>query len=238
MSTTLEPTVDHLDLTPLSEEHRPVRGGRAKWPLFGVVAGVTGYVSAVAALSNGVTEEDARAGADVIGQLERAPYHVAFLTGLVSVAALFVVAAGWRRWAERNAPDDLAARIVGTAIGATAAINVIFTCLAGSMALYLPGGTDHGWLSNDGMFVNYTLLDFGSLLGWWGTFVAAGCVATLALRRRRVLPRWMGVLSVVLMAPPLLFGAVTALPGFVGLTMPIWIVVTSIGLVFSRTARA
>ena len=69
---------------------------------------------------------------------------------------------------------------------------MIFTCLAGSMALYLPGGADDGTLSREGMFVNYTLLDFGQLLGWWGAVVGAVCVSTLALRRNHVLPRWMG----------------------------------------------
>jgi hypothetical protein len=106
------------------------------------------------------------------------------------------------------------------------------------MALYLPGGTDNGWLSRDAMFVNFTLLDFGQLLGWWGGMVAAGCVASLALRRQRVLPRWMGVFSIIAMLPPLAMAAVMALPGFVGLTMPIWLVVISIGMVFSRKANA
>ena len=110
--------------------------------------------------------------------------------------SLFVAATGWKRWAEQRAPRDLAARTIGTALAATATINIIFTCLAGSMALYLPGGTDEGWLSREGIFVNYTLLDFGQLLGWWGAVVAAVCVATLSLRRNRVLPRWMGVVSI------------------------------------------
>ena len=41
------------------------------------------------------------------------------------------------------------------------------------MVLYLPGGTDAGWLSNDALFVNFSMLDFGPLLGWWGAMVAA-----------------------------------------------------------------
>jgi hypothetical protein len=177
-------------------------------------------------------------GADVIDLLDRGPYHVSFLLGLVGVAALFVAATGWRRWAEHRAPRDLAARTIGAALTATATINIIFACLAGSMALYMPGGTDEGWLSKDAMFVNYTLLDFGQLLGWWGAMVAAGCVATLALRRQHVLPRWMGIVSVLLMLPPIALAIGMGLPGFVGLTMPIWLVVTSIGLIASRKAGA
>jgi hypothetical protein len=82
------------------------------------------------------------------------------------------------------------------------------------------------------------MLDFGQLLGWWGAVVAALCAATLGLRRHRVLPRWMGIVSLILPLPGLALAAAISLPGFVGLTMPIWLVIMSIGLVFSRTAEA
>ena len=177
-------------------------------------------------------------GVAALDHVTRGGYYVSFLLGLVAFASLFVASSGWKRWAEQRAPRDLAARTIGTALGATATINVIFTCLAGSMALYLPGGTDHGWLSDEAIFVNYTLLDFGQLLGWWGAVVAAVCVATLALRRNRVLPRWMGVVSVIMPLPALALAVGIGLPGLVGLTMPIWLVIISIGLVFSRTAKA
>jgi len=210
---------------------------RPTWPIFGVVAGVTGSVSALAGISK-VTEEDASEGVGVLDHLTRGTYHVSFLLGIVAFASLFVAATGWKRWAEQRAPRDLGARTIGTALSATATINIIFACLAGSMALYLPGGSDEGWLSKESIFVNYSLLDFGQLLGWWGAAVAAVCVATLALRRNRVLPRWMGVVSILLLLPPLGMAVAIGLPGLVGLTMPIWLVVISIGLVFSKTARA
>lgn len=194
-------------------------------------------MSAVAGIS-GVTEEEAKEGIRVLEHLDRGPYHASFLLGLVAFAALFVASTGWKRWAEQRAPRDLAARTIGTALAATATVNIIFTCLAGSMALYLPGGADEGWFADESIFVNYSMLDFGQLLGWWGAAVAAGCVATLAFRRDRVLPRWMGVVSVILPLPALAMAAATALPGMVGLTMPIWLVVVSVGLVFSRTAQA
>lgn len=210
---------------------------RPRSPIFGIVAGVTGSASAIAGISK-VTEEQAAQGLGVLDHLTRGTYHVSFVLGIVAFASLFVAATGWKRWAEQRAPRDLAARTIGTALGATATVNIVFTCLAGSMALYLPGGTDHGWLSKESIFVNYSLLDFGQLLGWWGAAVAAVCVATLGLRRNPLLPRWMGVVSVVLLLPPLGLAATTGLPGFVGLTMPIWLVVMSIGLVFSSRAKA
>jgi hypothetical protein len=212
-------------------------GRRSRWPILGVVGGVTGFLASMFGLQD-LTEEQYSAGVSVIDHLDRARFHASFLLGIASVFALFVTASAWRRWAEQRAPRDVAARTIGSALSAVATVNIIFACLAGSMALYLPGGTDNGWLSRDAMFVNFTLLDFGQLLGWWGGMVAAGCVASLALRRQRVLPRWMGVFSIIAMLPPLAMAAAMALPGFVGFTMPIWLVVISTGMVFSRKANA
>ncbi len=226
-----------LDLTPLGEG-LPERRRRPVWPVAGIVGSLAGFGGAMAALSNGVTEEDAQRGVGVIDQLERGGFHVAFVLGLVSVIALFVAGSGWRRWAEQRAPGSIAARNIGVGITATATINVVFTALAGSMALYLPGGTDHGWLSNDAMFVNFTLLDFGSLLGWWGVTVAALSAVSLAFGRQRLLPRWTGVAAIVLLAPALAAAVITGLPGLVGLTMPIWLTAVSVGAIFGRRIDA
>lgn len=237
-TTTLpRPTAAPLHDDGAVETTSPRSNRRARWPIFGIVAGVAGWASAAASIT-GVTEEEAQQGVGVLDHLTRGGYHASFVLGIVAFASLFVAATGWKRWAEQRAPRDLAARTVGTALAATATINVIFTCLAGSMALYLPGGTDAGTLSREGIFVNYTLLDFGQLLGWWGAAVAAICVATLALRRNRVLPRWMGVVSILLPLPAVALAVTIGLPGFVGLTMPIWLVVISVGMVFARSAKA
>ncbi|QGG96821.1 hypothetical protein [Actinomarinicola tropica] len=230
MSTILDPVTD-LDTT-----DTPSTTGRPRWPLFGALAGVTALAAAFTGMPADLTEEDWSSGPEVLDLLDRGNYHVAFILGLVSVAALLITASAWRRWAERNAPDDLAARTIPTALAATAAMNILGYSLMGSMALYLPGGVDEGWLSREAMFVNFTLLDFGVLLGWWGGLVAAGCVASLAFRKDRVLPRWMGVASVLLMLPPVAMALIMALPGMPGFTMPIWLTVVSVGMVLSRTA--
>jgi hypothetical protein len=209
----------------------------ARWPLFGAVGAVAAFASVVVSMPT-LTEEEYSSGVRVIDQLERGGYHAGFLLGLVSVGSLLVASSGWKRWAERRVPDSLAGRTLGQGLAVTATINVIFTCLMGSMALYLPGGTDEGWLSDPAIFTNFTLLDFGSLLGWWGAAASAVCVAVLAFGKAKALPRWMGIVSVVLLLPPILMALPTGLPGFVGFTMPIWLLVISIGMVFSRTARA
>lgn len=243
MTTTIDPT--DLDPRPTADgsgapAERAGTGhrGRSRWPLVGAGAGAAAFVATLAGMSNDLTEEEWTIGVDVIDSLDRGGYHVAFVLGLVSVGLLLVASSGWRRWAERHAPDSLAARTIPTALGATAAINVIGYSLMGSMALYLPGGTDEGTLSREAVFVNFTFLDFGVLLGWWGGMVAAACVVALSLGRARALPRWMGVVSILLMLPPFLMGVIMALPGMPGFTMPIWLVVISLGMAFSRKVEA
>ncbi len=211
------------------------RGGNRRWPLIGLVAAGTGMGAAILSISAVSDEDTVATGMDVLDQLDRGRYHLSFVLGLVSVVALHLVASGWRRWADQRAPGSIAARTIGTGLTATATVNTIFTCLAGSMALYLPGGTDAGWLSREGMFVNYSLLDFGPLLGWWGAMVSAACVAYVALRER-LLARWLGIVSIVLVVLPLVPVLATGLPGIVGLAMPIWLLIASVGLSASRRA--
>ena len=236
-------TIDsHPDLVGLPGDLRtgPESGrtGRPRWPLWGVLAGVTGLISPFFILSSGVTEEQAQTGVDVIDTLERGNFHIGFVLGLVSVMSLFVTAAGWRRWLERRAPDSIAGRTAPAGLTAVATVNIIFTALAGTLVLYLPGGTDEGWLSKEALFVNFTLLDFGSLLGWWGAMVAGLAVAAMSFGSRKVLPTWMGVVSLVLVLPPVAMFLLIGLPGLVGFTGPIWLVAMSIGQLVSRTADA
>jgi hypothetical protein len=232
------------ELDPIAEGRReaaigrPNPGRRATWPVFGIVAGITGFASSLAILSSGVTEEQAQSGVGVIETLERGNFHVGFVLGLISIMALFVTVAGWRRWLDAAAPDNLAARTIPSALAAVPTVNIIFTALAGTLVLYLPGGTDTGWLSNEALLVNFTLLDFGTLLGWWGAMVAAIALAATAFGRNRLVPRWVGVFSLVMVVLPVGMAVATGLPGLVGMTGPIWLVVVSIAQIFSRKINA
>ena len=226
------------ETTPGPAGHRvvsqPTRRGR-RWPIAGAIGGGAGLAAVFAAMStNQITEEEANTGVAAVELLDRAGYHAGFVLGLVSVGALLVASSGWKRWAEARAPQDLAGRTIGQGLALTATVTTIFACFMGALALYLPGGTDHGWQPNEQLYITWSMLDFGIMLAWWGAAASAVCVAVLALRRERLLPRWMGVVSVVLLLPGTLLAVFTALPGFVGLTMPIWLVVISIGMATSK----
>ncbi|MET0459144.1 MAG: hypothetical protein ABW195_07845, partial [Ilumatobacteraceae bacterium] len=111
VTTTLSPIPSPIVEDRLTSATAPRRG---RWPVFGIVAGITGLVSSMAVLSD-ISEEEVATGAGVLDQLDRVNYHVSFLLGLVGVASLFIAATGWRRWAEQHAPHDLAARTIGAA---------------------------------------------------------------------------------------------------------------------------
>ena len=228
---------DHAQATaPVEAASRPAATRSGRWALVGAGGAAAAFASMVVSMPT-LSEEDYAKGVDVIDELDRGGYHLGFLLGIVGIGCLLVAAQGWRRWAEERAPDSTAARLVGQGLATTATVNIAFVCLMGSMALYLPGGTDEGWLSRQAIFTNFTLLDFGALLGWWGAAVSAIAVAVLALGKRRALPRWMGVASILLLLPPLAMAVIMALPGFVGFAMPIWLVVISFGMAFGKGAR-
>ena len=93
-------------------------------------------------------------------------------------------------------------------------------------------------LSNEALFVNFTLLDFGTLLGWWGAMVAAIALAVASLGKNRIAPRWVAGFSLLMVALPLAMAVATGLPGLVGLTGPIWLIVVSLAQIFSRKIDA
>lgn len=202
-----------------------------RWPIAGIVAGVATIGSAQAVLSTGgLSKEEANLGVGAVELLDRGGYHVGFVFGLVAIGSLMVAAAGWKRWAEDRAPRDLAARIISQGLALTATVMTIFVGFTGAMALYLPGGTDEGWQPAAHLYHLFSMLDFGILLAWWGAAMSAGCVAAVSLRADRLLPRWMGIVSVVLLIMPVGLALATGLPGLVGLFMPVWLVVLSIGM--------
>jgi len=63
---------------------------------------------------------------------------------------------------------------------------------------------------------------------------AAGAVAWMALRERTI-SRWIGVVSVLPVLAVLGMTVGTGLPGFPGVVMPLWLVVTGLGLALGRS---
>ena len=78
-------------------------------------------------------------------------------------------------------------------------------------------------------------LDFGPYIAWWGGAMAAAAMAWVSLRDG-LLPRWIGAVSALFALVPIGVLVATGLPGFPGVVDPLWLVIVSLGVAFSRRA--
>ncbi|MDQ3540936.1 MAG: hypothetical protein M3440_09625 [Chloroflexota bacterium] len=200
-----------------------------RWPLWGLAAGVSGAIGHIFTQPT-LTREQRGSGVDVIGELDRAPYHIGVVAGLFAVFCLLAFASGWRRWATTTAPASLAAGLVTLALVASAGAMILGYGIRGTLAIYLPGGINEGSFPPEGLYVLYMFDDLGPFMAWYGVTMAAAAVVWLSLRERQ-LPKWIGVASLLLALPPVGMLVVTGLSGFAGIAQPLWLIVVSIGMV-------
>jgi hypothetical protein len=215
-------------------EGDPQATRRSRWPLWGAAAGILGIVGTL------VTDVRPDRGADVtplvtdMADLNRVSYHIGIIAGYLAVACLLVTAAAWRRHVEPRLVDSTAARVVANGLIASAGALSLGYGWKGAMAVYLPGGMDEGAYEDDALFIIYQLNDFGSYIGWLGVTVAAAAIAWMAFRERTV-SRWIGVVSVLLVLPVVVFVSATGLPGFPGVVGGLFMLVAMLGLAFGKS---
>ncbi|MGW0654279.1 hypothetical protein ACWD4T_36810 [Streptomyces umbrinus] len=208
--------------------------GRARWPLYGVAAGLLGVVATfVADPRNGVVETE-RVDTSILDEVSRGTTHLGLVAGFITVALLLVLAAAWRRQVEPRVPGSTAAHVVSGALTASAAGLTYGYGWKGALAIYLPAGMNEKSFGDDGLFVYFMLNDFGGHIGWLGVIVAAGAIAWMALRERTV-SRWIGVLSLLPVLAVTVFAGATGLPGFQGVAGPVWLLIAFAGLAAGRS---
>lgn len=205
-------------------------GTQWQWPLWGVAAGVLGYIGHLVTDDNptGSTENQLTVE-EVVASLDREQFHVGVVAGMLAVFCLLVFAAGWRRWANREAENSLAASVVSLAMIASAGAMILGYGFKGALAVYLPGGMDDDMHTVQGLYSLFMFIDFAPFMAWYGVAMAAAAVSWLSLRERR-LPIWIGILSFIFVVVPFGFLVTTGLPGFPGIVDPFWLILTSIGL--------
>lgn len=211
----------------------PVTGGRRRWPLLGVAAGV-GAIVATLVLDVHPTSwdvEDPYSQA-VVDEISSGKAHASVVVGYVVVALLVVLAAAWRRHVEPRALQSTAARVVP--LGLTAAAGALSLGYGWRGALGLYTGNEAGAFDEAGLYVYYVLNDFGAYIGFLGVTIAAGAVVWMSLKERLV-SRWIGVFSIVPILPVVITVSVFGLPGFPGVSSGLWLIVTFAGLAFGRS---
>lgn len=207
----------------------PIRGA---WPFWGAAAGVLGAVGHLFTTPM-LSEEEYLQGPAYMEHLDRGIFHVGIIAGMAAVFCLLFFAAGWRRLLDRGQTGagggSLAAAVVPLALTASAGAMLLGYGFKGSLAVYLPGGSDAGTMPYDGLYPIFMFNDLGPYMAWWGVAMAGIAIAWLALRER-ALPLWFGVVSALFALPPLALLLITGLPGFPGVVHPLWLLIMGVGM--------
>ena len=197
----------------------------ARWAWWGVVAGATGLAGNLIASHGPTSRFDA---ATAVAETSRGAQHVGTALGLASFAALLLVAAGWRRWAQER---GVVAGSIAPALTVAATLVLFGAGLRGAMAEYLPGGINADNFDEPGLYVLFMLHDTAPWFAWWGVLMMAGAVAWLSFAER-AFSRWLGGFSALALIPPVgvmaTSGAVAG-GGFIG---PIWLLLASLVIAF------
>lgn len=210
----------------------------ARWAWAGVVAGVSGIVANLVADDQATLSEAQRRSVEAtLATVDRGSYHLGVAAGFAAVAGLVLLAAGWRRWQRTQVNPALAEEAVAPALLVSAAALLVAYGFRGGLAEYLPGGINDDNFPADGVYVLFIINDTAPWFGWWGVLLAAGLVAWASFTRRLV-PVWLGVLSVVAVALPLLVMALTGAVAIAGLTGPVWLTVASVTVALRGLAES
>ncbi|HYD10357.1 MAG TPA: hypothetical protein VEA78_09655 [Acidimicrobiales bacterium] len=222
-------------VAPQSTSHTNPTRRKQHWALWGVAAGVAGFAGLSADGSMSLTEADYLRGSDVVDVLDRGPYHVGIVLGLVAAVSLLVLAAAWRRWADAHGRGSLAAGVVAQALTASAGAMFLGYGFKGSFAVYLDGGIDAGTMTDEGLYSVFMFLDFAPFISWWGVAVALGAVAWLGFRERRF-GKGVATVAAIFAVFPALIVLATGLPGIPGVVCPLGLVITSVLVHRARSA--
>lgn len=223
-TTTPTPRADVVTGVPTATSRRRPLG----WAVAGVAAALAGMAGIAASLgSDGVYRPDLQG--DAVGIVEVMTGHVpqllAFhLATMLAVVLLPVVAAGLHRRLRAAVPEDsLLPVVAGAGLGLTAVAGLMGTALNTEFIFAL---------GEPELVVPEALVMYGHWVGtvawlWVGAGISGVAVAAAAFRYRAV-PRWLGVVGLVLGGLTLLLGVspLQYMAGFVG---PVWLLVTMLG---------
>lgn len=208
------------------------------WPLWASGAGILAIIGTLVFDARPAAEteawlngEDYLVTAPDVMTVDALANRLGWTAGLLSVAALLVFQAVWRRAVDARFPSA-AAKVVSGAVIATAAAGLLGYGWKGALGNYL--GPESGMYDETGLFIYYILTDFGAYLPWFAMVVAAYAVAWMAFAER-IISRVLGAVSIVFAIglTALTFG--TGVPGLPATLMPIWLVVLGIWLAVGRS---
>lgn len=206
----------------------------SRWPLVGIAAGAVGMVATLFTDIHPDAYFDKLTTAEVLDDVSRTTAHVGLVAGYVTVGLLLVLAAAWRVHVIPRVSASVAAQVVPAGLTAAAGALALGYGYKGMLAIYLPGGVNEETFDTAGLYIAYLLNDFGGYIGWLGVTVSALAVAWMSLRERTV-SRWIGIFTLLPILAICVLSGGMGIPGFPGVVMPLWLVVTSVGLTFGKS---
>jgi hypothetical protein len=198
------------------------------WAYAGVVAAATGIGGIVASSMAGAVYEESLAGdaPGIVDKLaEQVPQMLAFhVSTMVAVVLLPVVAAGLYRRLRAGTPSD-------SLLPAVASSGLLLVAVAGLMGTALDTEFIFA-LTDPEVLVPETAVVYGHWVGtvawlWVGAGITGLALGAAALRYRAV-PRWMGVVGLVLGGLTVLLG-ISPLQYMAGMTGPVLLLATMLG---------
>jgi hypothetical protein len=223
------------DGTVAEQESRPVG---SRWPWWGVAAGALGLYAtwfSFQQVSEDAKAEGSEAVYDALTSGQGVAIGLGARAGFAALVCLLIFGAGLVRFLQqRGAGRTLAFPVLKWSIPATAGAMVVTWSMKAMLAGGMPDGVDEAFYTHTDTTVLHLLVDQLQWTPWWGLVVGAGGLAVLALKER-VLPRWIGWVSVVAVVLTALMTFSFALPYSAGVVTPPWLLVISLGLL--RDAR-
>lgn len=201
--------------------------GSRRWAWSGVAAGIAGTVGIAASMQIDAVYA-ASSAQDVVDRLsDQVPAILVFHTAtMLAVVLLLVFAAGLRR----RLADQLPSRSL---LPDVAAAGLGLVAVAGLLGSGLTTEFVFAVMEPEARLVPEAAVVFGHWVGtipwlWVGAGAAGVCVAVAALRHGAA-SRWLGWVGAVLGGLTLVLG-ISPLQYMAGMTGPIWLLVTALGL--------
>jgi hypothetical protein len=198
------------------------------WSLAGLGSGVLGAATIVTSSATGYVYEDKYSHGSVDGIAGEISDNAGLLFAFHSITALgavlmVVFAAGLFRRLRATGPDSLAPVVALVGLAGTAVVSLLGS---GLDTEFMMAGVQDEVSIDDGSAALY-----GHWIGtipWLWTFVGLAGLAVFAAARSRSVPRWLGLVGLVLGGLTVLLG-VSPLEYMSGLTGVLWLLVTALG---------
>jgi hypothetical protein len=215
------------------EEHGTAHASRG-WALAGIGAGICGVGTVVfSSMVDAIYDKDiAGDPAAILAKLEDqtgAMYAFHTVTTIGAVLML-VFAAGLYRRLRTVLPDSILPTLALSGLIGTAFVSIMGSGLDTEFMMGIP--QDDAVLPTSAVMYNHWI----GTIPWLWTLAGLAGVALFVAFRRGGVPRWIGLVGLLLGGLTLLLG-ISPLQYMAGMTGPLWLLVTALGFTFGDKAH-